>query len=124
MNRKSQEKMTPVITITVVQERSGVQIHCSYNGFQKSNAANVATQMLAANELYRDLHEAAGEMCIPCWEANGMNTDSDDFGKSCLFPKSECFVKQWLETLKKANDPAGTVPAGNITSTERRDHEG
>ena len=75
-------------------------------------------------ELYQDLHEAACEMCIPCWEANGMNTDSDDFGKSCPFPKSECFVKQWLETLKKANDPAGTVPAGNITSTERRDHEG
>ena len=46
------DPITPVVTITVVQERNGVQIHCSYNGFQKSNAANVATAMLVATEMY------------------------------------------------------------------------
>lgn len=66
----------------------------------------IAALIAVAAELYQDLHEAACEMCIPCWEANGMNTDSDEFGKSCPFPKSECFVKQWLETLKKARGEA------------------
>ena len=119
MNRKSLEKMTPVITITVVQERNGVQIHCSYNGFQKSNAANVATQMLAATELYRDLHEAVVEMCSNC-------PSGKDCGGEMCESTADCFVAKWKMTLEKArdNDLAGTVPAGNITSTERRDHEG
>lgn len=81
----------------------------------EANAALIA----AAAELYRDLHEAVVEMCANC-------PSGKDCGREMCESTADCFVAKWKMTLEKArdNDLAGTVPAGNITSTERRDHEG
>lgn len=63
----------------------------------EANAALIA----AAPEMYRDLREAAHEFCFNCREADDREI-SDDCGTVCPAPQSECFVRRWIETLKKA----------------------
>lgn len=59
------KKLTPIITITVVNEKSSVQIHCSYNGFGECgcDAVEVAKKMMIAHQLYDAVEMSDDLLC-------------------------------------------------------------